>query len=690
MTLRCVRMATMEPRTGPRFAGTLRDFFGLGGARPDWLTGLRAVFGFGVPLALGVAWGFAPVALVASVLVSITIALAGQWDSPMENLVSTLLISLSTSVLLGVGVIAGHWSITLMGYMAIVAFISGFLPQLGRTGAAAAAVSPIAAFLAVGIGDQPHAPALWQLFLLPLPAALWSAFLIAISWRLQPQPTLRAVEAAFIAQADLVDAFVGRLRGTVDMTDVELKRARRAASSAVEQALVATTPLSLWAPDRNRRAAGRSLVSHLIAISIAARNTFHDASARGVALRDQVAAADALESCADQLRESSAGHRALATWLKTAAAATDAFIESESGGPLRDSGPSDNPLAADLERLAQLQRQGPQRAAWDQQLWDMPGVWQRIRANLVITSPVLRFSVRFATAAAVGAAFMAFTDWPHADWALLTVVVVLKPMMGAAYHRFYQRMLGTVVGALLGGLAAQLLTGEPAVEIVTVSLLVGVGLAFMTVNYFYWVICLTPSIMLVYAIFTPPTLETPGLRIVFTLLGGLIALTANVWVLPNRADLLAPPALARAVTALADYVGTALGPTADGAQSMRLHRRCVLTTDNALAILAAQRDEPGGASGLPVAYQDLVGACEGVRDSVSGVLSRPAVVAQVRSQGGDTVSAIRWQLLDAAAAVRAGSPPAPTAPPEPVPAALGELVQAVQMLRESAVVGVPT
>jgi YccS/YhfK family integral membrane protein len=102
------------------------------------------------------------------------------------------------------------------------------------------------------------------------------------------------------------------------------------------------------------------------------------------------------------------------------------------------------------ERL--LQHPGPQ---------SITDAWERIRIQLTPRSFRFRHGVRLALALLVGYAVLLAMHPRHGYWILLTTLLVCQPSYGATQLRLVQRVLGTVVGLVLGWATLKLLPFGP-------------------------------------------------------------------------------------------------------------------------------------------------------------------------------------------------------------------------------------
>ncbi|MES1224773.1 MAG: FUSC family membrane protein, partial [Bacteroidota bacterium] len=73
-----------------------------------------------------------------------------------------------------------------------------------------------------------------------------------------------------------------------------------------------------------------------------------------------------------------------------------------------------------------------------------------LKDNLTFKSNIFRHSLRVSIATIAGFIIAQFFPFGHSYWILLTVIVILKPAYSLTKKRNYDRLLGTVGGALVG------------------------------------------------------------------------------------------------------------------------------------------------------------------------------------------------------------------------------------------------
>ena len=173
---------------------------------------------------------------------------------------------------------------------------------------------------------------------------------------------------------------------------------------------------------------------------------------------------------------------------------------------------------------------------------------------------------------------------PFATWVTITVIVILQPYTGVTFTRAVQRVIGTVLGALLAaGLGTYF--HDPRAILVIATVFVACCVALMPLNYAAFSVFLTPTFVLL-AEASAGEWDLAGTRVLNTLLGGALALVGSrlLWPSPERDRF--PAYAAAALRANASYLRSVFDRYDDrsheSSTAMRDARRAIgLATVNA-------------------------------------------------------------------------------------------------------------
>lgn len=228
--------------------------------------------------------------------------------------------------------------------------------------------------------------------------------------------------------------------------------------------------------------------------------------------------------------------------------------------------------------------------------WWSRRVWSPLRDELTPRSAILRHALR-ATLLTVPAIAITLLWWtPYAHWLTITVALTMQPFFAATWQRALERIGGTALGAMLGG-ALAFLPSTPLAVGGAVLVMAVVGFSVRQVSYGAYIACLTPLIVLLFDIAAPghSPWVVAGMRVLYTLVGGFVAVSACLLLWPSwepdrlrqelRGTLLAYAGLADAI--LDDPRPEPTGP----AEAAR--RSAGLANSNLEASLSRALQEPG-------------------------------------------------------------------------------------------------
>lgn len=158
---------------------------------------------------------------------------------------------------------------------------------------------------------------------------------------------------------------------------------------------------------------------------------------------------------------------------------------------------------------------------------------ETLQNNLTFQSHIFRHAVRVSLATVAGYLLGLALHLDRVYWILLTIVVILKPGFGLTKSRSYQRMIGTVIGALFAIAVLLFISNTTAIFIIMLVCILG-AYTFMTYQYTVSVIFTTPFIIFLLHFLHPADLQYyASQRVVDTLIGGGLAFIANLILWPS-------------------------------------------------------------------------------------------------------------------------------------------------------------
>ncbi len=214
-----------------------------------------------------------------------------------------------------------------------------------------------------------------------------------------------------------------------------------------------------------------------------------------------------------------------------------------------------------------------------------------IEENLTWRSASLRHAVRVSlvVTAALGATLL--RHGPYTHWLTITLVLVMQPFFATTWQRTLERVGGTLLGgAVAAGLSAALHTKMHFAGLLPV--LGALALAVRQVSYGVYIAVYTPVVILLVEQIHPLEDQTSIAlaRAGYTIMGGLIALAANLLLWPSWQPEQVKRDLAAAISAHAAYARAVLLQTT--AEPARERRRAGLASNNLEASVQRALHEP--------------------------------------------------------------------------------------------------
>jgi uncharacterized membrane protein YccC len=232
----------------------------------------------------------------------------------------------------------------------------------------------------------------------------------------------------------------------------------------------------------------------------------------------------------------------------------------------------------------------------DQPLQRLRADLEQVRANISLQSPVGRHALRLAVVVPLAALLALELPLQRSYWMVVAAATALRPEFGATFTRGAERALGTAVGVGLAGAIAVVLHPAGGVTVVIVGALAWAAYSVFPASFAAGFAFITAMVVFLLNVIRPDTLGTAAHRLVDTLIGGAIGLTAYaLW--PTWAHSSAWQALADLVASERAYLSGVLSAAVEGQpasdQRMRnLARRARLDRTTAEATVARSLSEP--------------------------------------------------------------------------------------------------
>lgn len=138
--------------------------------------------------------------------------------------------------------------------------------------------------------------------------------------------------------------------------------------------------------------------------------------------------------------------------------------DNQSINPLRK---KDNVLSEELELLS-----GIKPLSW----------FDPLRDNFTFDSSFFRHGLRLSIMITIGVAIYSIAELPQGNWLTLTILVVLQPSFGNTFQRFFHRMLGTILGAIITPILGMMIPSQLILETINLSSIV-IGFSLIPFHY---------------------------------------------------------------------------------------------------------------------------------------------------------------------------------------------------------------
>jgi uncharacterized membrane protein (TIGR01666 family) len=154
--------------------------------------------------------------------------------------------------------------------------------------------------------------------------------------------------------------------------------------------------------------------------------------------------------------------------------------------------------------------------------------------NLSFKANIFRHSLRVSVATIAGYIIASVLPYGHHEyWILLTVVVILKPAYSLSKRRNFERLTGTLCGALAGLILLYFIRNDRALFVLMILFMIGTYV-FIRTNYLIAVTLMTPYVLLLFHLLYPTNFRAIlSERVIDTVIGSGIAFLANLLIIPS-------------------------------------------------------------------------------------------------------------------------------------------------------------
>ncbi len=151
--------------------------------------------------------------------------------------------------------------------------------------------------------------------------------------------------------------------------------------------------------------------------------------------------------------------------------------------------------------------------------------------NFSLKSTIFKHSLRLALTVMLGYGIGLLFDFQNPYWIILTIIVIMRPSYGLTKTRSKDRMIGTLIGAVLAS-ALVLLVHDPYIYGAIGILSLVIAFSMVQKNYKASATFITLSVIFIYAILQPEIIKVIQFRVLDTFIGAVISFMAMRWLLP--------------------------------------------------------------------------------------------------------------------------------------------------------------
>lgn len=560
-----------------QFPNWLLQQFQLKPGKPAIASSIRALISVLVPLGIGV-WTGNPGASATAIIGAWFVGLVNVEGVYRQKATAKIVAALSiTAMLLLANLVHGTLLLSAVT-MFLVMFLTGFVGLFGQAASAISLITSLAFVVALAkFATFPSWTIVLQQCIFCLAGGMWSIVLSVGIWRLRPyQPVIQSVANCYAALSQLVNSAKGRVAYSSDRR-VHLTRFLQAQDNFTQTLTAARDRWSAaWTAQRSANLSGNQLLvliegTPVIANSVVTlveqvvmssdHSFFHslqpaiqqgmgqlalalqqlsEAIANGkssVHLEDLDRAIEALNYQQNTLRVQlnqgilpiqSSDHTALTSLSKISAVLTRLAEQVRVDGELLTL-----LQRGDVSKITKLNRS---RTSFSRiilpKLPALSSMLEPLRNNLTIHSVLFRHALRLAIVATSAEVTASLLHISTGYWITLTAVIALKPNYGGTAQTAFQRVLGTVLGGIIG-IAIVALTHNAWVIGACFLILIMAAVAVRPLSFSLFGMLLTPAIILLLNITNQSGWQIGITRIADSLVGGLLALLGSYLLFPR-------------------------------------------------------------------------------------------------------------------------------------------------------------
>ena len=159
-------------------------------------------------------------------------------------------------------------------------------------------------------------------------------------------------------------------------------------------------------------------------------------------------------------------------------------------------------------------------------------LWKRLITAISPQNNTFKHAVRMSLSLVAAFIIQQNLQLEHGFWLLLTVLFVCQPSFSETRKRLIQRILGTLVGLLIG-YPLLMLVNDPPVQVFFMVSSAFFFFSYLRTNYSLAIVFITLFVMFVFNLLTGTGIDILPARIIETILGGILSVIALTFIFPD-------------------------------------------------------------------------------------------------------------------------------------------------------------
>jgi len=610
--------------------------FQLQPGKPAIASGLRSLFILGVPIGIGMITGHAAESAIAT-MAAWFVGMVNVDGAYRQRATAMIAATIGVTVMfLIASLVSSHLWLAIPTTFLVI-FIAGLANLYGNVAASVTLITSIMFVISLArFASFSNLPTLIQHCGLCLAGGTWTTVLSLGLWAVRPDvPAIQTVANCYLSLSNFVDLASQRALNPRDRQEWE-QRFLQAQDTVIQKLTSARSVwTTIWTRQRGATLRGNQLlvliedINQIVNSVIALSELLAIASEHQLFSRLQLEIQQVLEQSAIALQMLSQAiakgknsphlgdlDRSLEALEyqtqvlrsqvlnQTINAQTDEYSDLLNLGKITASLTKlVEQIHTDAEIVTDLS-QGKQRNSIAQRDISPPAQPERstiidtLRNNFTFDSVLFRHALRLALITTFAELIASLLQLPRGYWITLTALVALKPNFGGTSQTTVQRVVGTILGGIIGIALVLLVKNQLAMSMtgyayaVCFLLLVFVAMSVRSLSYSLFTILLTPAIILLLNIISAGGWKIGVLRIFDSLAGGVLALLGSYLLFPRWERQQLPAQLEKTIRANLAYfqqvIANYLHPEHNAIADINMLRHQA-ALENANANAAAQR-----------------------------------------------------------------------------------------------------